>query len=57
MCAIVTWIFPVIASISGGYAFTFFAIMMILQLLFVIFLMPETKGIPLEQIQKKLHIE
>jgi MFS transporter, SP family, xylose:H+ symportor len=57
MCAIVTWTFPVIASISGGYAFAFFAAMMVLQLLFVIFLMPETKGIPLEQIQKKLHIE
>jgi len=57
MCAIVTWTFPVIANISGGYAFTFFAAMMVLQLLFVIFMMPETKGIPLEQIQKKLHIE
>jgi MFS transporter, SP family, xylose:H+ symportor len=57
MCAIVSWTFPVVASISGGYAFAFFAAMMVLQLLFVIFLMPETKGIPLEQIQKKLRIE
>jgi hypothetical protein len=30
---------------------------MVLQLLWVIFMMPETKGIPLEQIQKKLGIE
>jgi MFS transporter, SP family, xylose:H+ symportor len=57
MCAIVSWTFPIIASISGGYAFAFFATMMVLQLLFVIFLIPETKGIPLEQIQKKLRIE
>ena len=31
--------------------------MMVLQLLWVIFIMPETKGVPLEQIQKKLKIE
>jgi sugar porter (SP) family MFS transporter len=57
MCAVVTWTFPVVAGISGGYAFLFFTVMMVLQLLFVIFMMPETKGIPLEQIQKKLCFE
>jgi len=30
---------------------------MVLQLLWVIFMMPETKGVPLEQIQKRLGIE
>jgi len=34
--------------------FIFFARMMVLQLLFVIFIMPETKGVPLEELQKKL---
>ena len=34
--------------------FIFFAGMMVLQLLFVIFIMPETKGVPLEELQKKL---
>ncbi|WP_394973614.1 sugar porter family MFS transporter [uncultured Croceitalea sp.] len=34
--------------------FIFFAVMMILQLLFVIFLMPETKGVSLEDLAKKL---
>ena len=34
--------------------FAFFAGMMVLQLLFVLFLMPETKGVPLEDLQKKL---
>ena len=31
-----------------------FAIMMVFQLLFVIFMMPETKGISLEELSKKL---
>jgi SP family xylose:H+ symportor-like MFS transporter len=57
MCAFVSWTFPIIADVSGGHAFAFFAAMMVLQLLWVIFKMPETKGIPLEQIQKKLRIE
>ena len=57
MAAAVSWIFPKIADISGGFAFAVFAFMMVLQLLFVIFMMPETKGVPLEEIQKKLGIE
>jgi sugar porter (SP) family MFS transporter len=57
MCALISWTFPVIADISGGHAFAFFAAMMVLQLLWVLFLMPETKGIPLEEIQRKLGIE
>lgn len=48
--AILTWLFPVIASLpkGGSYAFTFFACAMILQLIFVIKLFPETKGKSLE---------
>ena len=34
--------------------FAFFAFMMVLQLLFVKFLMPETKGISLEELEKKI---
>lgn len=34
--------------------FGFFAFMMVLQLVFVIFMMPETKGVPLEELEKKL---
>lgn len=41
---------------GGGPIFAFFAVMMILQLLFVWKMMPETKGIPLEEIEKKLSI-
>ena len=56
MAAIVSWTFPVIADISGGHTFTFFALCMVAQLLWVIFIMPETKGMTLEEIQKKLII-
>ncbi len=41
-------------SIGPGIVFSIFAFMMVLQLLFVIFLMPETKGISLEELSKKL---
>jgi hypothetical protein len=56
MCALISWTFPVIAKASGGHAFAFFAAMMVLQLFWVIFRMPETKAVPLEEIQLKLGI-
>ena len=57
MTALISWTFPVIAEISGGHTFAFYGICMIGQLLWVIFIMPETKGISLEQIQKRMGIE
>jgi sugar porter (SP) family MFS transporter len=42
------------SSIGAGIVFAVFAFMMFLQLLFVIFIMPETKGISLEKLQEKL---
>jgi SP family xylose:H+ symportor-like MFS transporter len=56
MAAAISWTFPVIATASGGHAFAFYAAMMALQLLWVLFVMPETKGVPLEEIQKTLGI-
>lgn len=41
---------------GGGVIFAFFAVMMVLQLLFVWKMMPETKGITLEEMEKKLGI-
>ncbi|WKK66979.1 sugar porter family MFS transporter [Lutimonas zeaxanthinifaciens] len=41
-------------TIGPGAVFAFFAFMMVLQLLFVIFMMPETKGITLEDLEKLL---
>jgi sugar porter (SP) family MFS transporter len=55
--AVVSWTFPVIAERSGASAFGFFAVMMVLQFVLVLALLPETKGISLEQIQRKLGIE
>jgi len=41
-------------KIGPGPVFAFFAFMMVLQLLFVRFMMPETKGVSLEELSKKL---
>ena len=57
MAALISWTFPVIADWSGGHTFAFYAAMMVLQLVWVLTVMPETKGVPLEQIQRKLGIE
>jgi SP family arabinose:H+ symporter-like MFS transporter len=42
---------------APGYIFAFFASMMVLQLIWVKTMVPETKGVPLEQIQRQLGIE
>lgn len=58
MAAGVSWTFkPIAGGLGGGLVFGVYAFMMVLQLLWVLFVMPETKGVPLEQIQKKLGIE
>ncbi len=55
LAAIVPSLVPILFStIGAGMVFLFFAVMMGLQLLFVIFMMPETKGISLEELSKKL---
>ena len=56
MAAAISWTFPVIADISGGHTFAFYALCMVGQLLWVLLVMPETKGLSLEQIQKKMGI-
>jgi hypothetical protein len=53
----ITTVFPfVISRFEPGLLFGFFCFMMILQLLWVQFMVPETKGITLEEMQKKLGI-
>ena len=53
--ALLTTFFPrMVSSLPPGYVFSFFAGMMCLQLLWVMTMVPETKGVPLEQIQKDL---
>jgi MFS transporter, SP family, xylose:H+ symportor len=56
MAAAISWTFPMIADVSGGHAFAFYALMMVGQLVWVLRVMPETKGVPLEEIQKRLGI-
>jgi SP family arabinose:H+ symporter-like MFS transporter len=56
MNALISGIFPLMAASSGAYPFVFFAAMMVLQFFVVLFLYPETKGISLEEMQKKLGI-
>jgi MFS transporter, SP family, xylose:H+ symportor len=57
LSAAISWTFPMIAAHSGGSAFAFYALCMVGQLLWVLFLMPETRGVPLEDIQKRLGID
>ncbi len=46
---------PIMAArIGAAPLFLFFAFMMVLQLLWVIFKMPETKGVSLEELEAKL---
>ena len=55
LAAVIPSLVPVLFSTVGaGVVFLIFAIMMFLQLLFVFYMMPETKGVPLEQLSKKL---
>jgi sugar porter (SP) family MFS transporter len=54
MNALISGLFPLMAASSGGYPFVFFAAMMVVQFFVVLFFYPETKGISLEEMQKKL---
>jgi len=63
--ALLTTVFPLMVKLSGaneqpqraGYIFLFFGFMMVLQLVWVKTMVPETKGISLEDMQHKLGIE
>ncbi len=59
--ALITLLTPIFLDAEQGIfrdnpwpIFVFFGFMMILQLLFVLFMMPETKGISLEELEKRL---
>ena len=56
--ALLTTFFPkLVSAFPPGYVFSFFAFMMVLQLIWVKTMVPETKGVPLEQMQEKLGIK
>ncbi|MBK9490723.1 MAG: sugar porter family MFS transporter [Haliscomenobacter sp.] len=55
--ALIANVFPLFANDSSsgtGSIFLFFTAMMVLQLLFVAFMMPETKGVSLEDMEKRI---
>ncbi len=58
LAAIIPSFVPLLfSSIGAGFVFSIFALFMVLQLIFVHFMMPETRGISLEQLSKKLILE
>jgi MFS transporter, SP family, arabinose:H+ symporter len=56
MAGIISLGFPTVAAKSGGYPFVFFSVMMTVQFVVVLLWYPETKGITLEGMQRKLGI-
>ena len=55
--ALLTTFFPkMVESFAPGWVFLFFCAMMVLQLIWVKTMVVETKGIPLEEVQRKLGI-
>jgi SP family arabinose:H+ symporter-like MFS transporter len=56
--AIITSFFPkLVTNFAPGYVFMFFAGMMVVQLIWVKVMVVETKGVPLEQIDARLHAQ
>jgi len=56
--ALLTTVFPqMVAAFPPGQVFLFFCGMMVLQLLWVMLMVPETKGVPLEEMHRRLGIE
>jgi sugar porter (SP) family MFS transporter len=56
MNAVISMSFPLIAKQSGAAPFGLFTAMMVAQFFVVLFVFPETKGVTLEAMQKKLGI-
>jgi sugar porter (SP) family MFS transporter len=55
--AIISLVFPIMATSSGAYPFIFFAAMMVLDFFIVLFYYPETSGISLEKMQHEFGID
>ncbi|HXY13382.1 MAG TPA: sugar porter family MFS transporter [Terriglobales bacterium] len=56
MNALISQVFPLMAARSGAYPFVFFSVMMVVQFFVVLFVYPETKGLTLEEMQRKMAI-
>ena len=53
MCMAVSWLFPVAVARTGTYAFAFFAAMMLIEMVWAVFFMPETKGISIDGVSRR----
>jgi len=56
MNALISGTFPMMAARSGAYPFVFFSLMMAAQFFVVLFFYPETKGLSLEEMQRRLRM-
>ncbi|MBX2844129.1 MAG: sugar porter family MFS transporter [Flammeovirgaceae bacterium] len=57
MAAVIAFVFPYISEkLGGGHTFMIFSLMMVGQLVFVLTIMPETKGKTLEEIEKRVTV-
>ena len=54
--ALISWGFPILAASSRAAPFVFFACMMVVQLVIVAVVYPETRGFTLEEMEKRLAI-
>jgi sugar porter (SP) family MFS transporter len=54
MNALISWVFPIVATSSRAAPFVFFSAMMVLQLVVVRLFYPETKGVSLEKMEERL---
>jgi sugar porter (SP) family MFS transporter len=57
MCAVLTFLFPIIAEHSQALPFVFFAAMMALQFVVVWLFFPETKGVSLEEMDQRIGVQ
>ncbi len=54
MNALISGVFPLMAARSGGTPFAFFTAMTVVQFFVVLFVYPETKGVTLEELEKRM---
>jgi hypothetical protein len=57
MNAVVSILFPVFAAKWGSVPFFFFSAMMVLQFIVVFTIYPETRGVPLEDMEDNLQLQ
>jgi len=57
MAALISLTFPMFAEDLGWMVFAIYGVFMVGQLIWVLLIMPETKGIPLEEMQKRLKMK